>query len=511
MLGLASCINEAEKYYTQESAVVHEGTLWEYAQSLPEYSEFCNLVKEVECVDYLDGTTLMTLCIPDNESMPESVGEMNDADKKMTVLNHIALTTIYGRNMERMTAIRTLAGKNVNVTTKDGARALDGVTLSEMDQVCLNGVMHKADEWIMPRKNLREWISDLPDDYSIIRDSILNCEERTFDKASSPVIGVGEDGKVVYDSVWVVKNEYLNNADVSQESARYSIMAPSNKCIDNLLKERNEWLVSMGQPELNAADSAGMVKWLLKAALLRGSTSFPSGSSIKSVNGNEIRTDYFHYSELKPLSNGVAVILDTCYVPKDMHYKKVSFNPYYIRLVVPKQSEKAATQNGIVFDTFYPSVNKTNVIAKSDSQCANIQFDTNNPTGYYYKFMSMTSSDSTATATLTPLPIMQGKYNLRMRLCTNDSNTTDSFDIYRLSSLAEDAEEELLATITGVTKKNFGILTEWDTDGLVKANIEVTTLGEPFYIKIVIPRPGANGPARRMFVGTCTLVPQDNY
>lgn len=515
LLALTSCVNATKDYYGKESAVVNDETLLSYIESRPEYSIFAGLVREVGAEKYLSGTTLMTLFVPTDDKAPENIAEMSDTDKEMLVLNHIALTTFYSRNLGNVSSVMTLCGKTVSVTSEESVPVLNGIALTECDQVCNNGVLHKADGWITPRKNIMEWIKSLDDDYSMVRDSIIYGETRVFDKENSPVKGVDENGRVVYDSVWVVSNKYIGSVDVGKEGVNYTFMAPSNEAINNFFKERNDWFKEIGHEELNDDDKSVLYTWLFRSSLIRGINDF-SAESIRTVSGNEIRTAYFNAESIEPLSNGAAIRLDKCYVPKNMYYSKVSFNPYFIRLKYG-MANATSTEDGNVCDVYDPVINVGNSPLQNNVECVKLQWANTPaaPKGYSYKFMSMASSDSTDRADLVPIKVMPGKYNLRMRFCTNSDNETDSFEIYRLSSLSNDAEEEFVATVEGIKSKAFGVdvtnNNDLTTDGLVAEDLEFKGELGPVYLKVLIPKQNADGKRRRMFVGTCTLIPQDNY
>ena len=250
MLAAAACTGGRLSYYSGSNSVVHDETLFAYIQARPEYAKFAALVEETGTADYLTGTTLMTLFAPTDETFPAEADALSAEEKKQMVLNHIALTTLYGRNFARISSIHSLAGKNISVAVAGGATTLDGVVLTGMDQVCSNGVLHTPAGWLLPRKNLSEWLHSLGDAYSLVRDSIIRGDERTFDKAASPIKGVDEQGRVVYDSVWVVTNRFLGNVDIADEGIRQLLMIPSNDAIAQLFRERNEWLTAVGQPEL---------------------------------------------------------------------------------------------------------------------------------------------------------------------------------------------------------------------------------------------------------------------
>lgn len=511
LMAFTSCINPADDYYSAQSGVIHNQTVLEYLDADGRYARFMELLRETGVDLVLADYPLVTVFAPADAEFPENISSMDVESRKQLVLNHIVRNTVYAANIEKMATITTLSGKKVAVTDRGGKNTLDGVALTETDHICRDGVVHGVQSWIPPRKNLAEWLCGLDDSFSIVRDSIRNSDVRIFDKDNSPVSGVDENGRIVYDSVWVVTNRFLNDLNLADESIRYTVMAPSDASINRLFEERNEWLEAVGHPLLDGADSSAMLQWILGSALIKGANALQYSASVRSVCGKEVRTAYFEAEETQSLSNGSAVILKNAYVPKDLHYSRISFNPYHIRLAFPTQSQKAAVQDGITYDTYYPTVNPTVVIARGDSQCANLQYNSTTPDVYYYKFMSAVSSDSTANAKLTPLKIMPGVYNLRMRFCTNDGNLTDSFDIYRMTDLEDDTTDEFLATVEGVTKRKFGEVSDWESDGLVKTGLEITSVGEPVYLKVVIPKSATVGTQRRMFIGTVTLVPADNY
>ncbi len=510
-VAMSSCIDSPEKYYGSKDTAADSHTLMEYISSREEYSDFTALVMETGADSWLSGETLVTLIVPENSSMPENIRDMSESDRRMLVMNHIALTTIFSRNLDRLSLVRSLSGKSLPVEVKGGSYLLDGVQLSSMDHVCRNGILHTASEWLVPKKNLMEWISGLGDEYSIMRDSILFNTIRTFDKENSEVVGVDVNGRVVYDSVWVVHNPYINDVDLEDETVRYSFVIPSDESIGSFMEERNEWLEASGRTKLSSADSASMINWMLQASFLKGASSFPGASSIRSVKGMEIRTDYFGVKEINSLSNGNGILLDKAYVPKDKHYSRIIFNPYYIRIVVSNQAVKAAVYDGVVYDTYYPSVNITGKIGSESLNAAFLQFNSANADGYYYKFVATESSDSTATAELSPIRIMPGRYNLRMRFVSNSGNLTDAYEIYTMENIEDDSTEELIASINGVSKNSYGKMDDFEADGLVKSGIVIEDMDRPFILKVRIPQSYPAGTQRRIIVGNCTLVPADNY
>lgn len=73
---------------------------------------------------------------------------------------------------------------------------------------------------------LRDYIMNLSDEYSIIRDEILSHNEYVFSPEESSVIGENESGNPVYDSVFVMNNTFFEYAriDWASEIAFFTLL-----------------------------------------------------------------------------------------------------------------------------------------------------------------------------------------------------------------------------------------------------------------------------------------------
>lgn len=104
--------------------------------------------------------------------MPAGVAAMSDAEKLRLVRNHISITTIFSRNLARLSTVGTMAGKYLTVGSASGTYTIDGIAISEMDRVFENGVVHRVSEWLAPRKNLYQWLEEAA---TTIRGSAIRC------------------------------------------------------------------------------------------------------------------------------------------------------------------------------------------------------------------------------------------------------------------------------------------------------------------------------------------------
>ena len=235
------------EYYNTPSTVIHEGTVLDAIKAAPGYTRFAALVEETGLSEVLAGKDLMTVWAPVDSLYPAAEIEAMSAEEKVKMVqNHISMTTIYSRNFRKLGTISTIAGKYLTVRMSDGSFSVTGCPVQVADMIYENGIIHEIGGWVLPRQNAQEWWDALSDEYSIIRDSLNSHIERTFDRDASEILGVDSTGRVIYDSVWVVKNPYTNSVNLSNESARFTLFIPSNEVIDSLFAERERYFTSLG-------------------------------------------------------------------------------------------------------------------------------------------------------------------------------------------------------------------------------------------------------------------------
>ena len=506
-LAFTSCLDSIEDYYNRDGGALHSGTVYDCLRSDGNFSRFADLVDATGMKEMLSGKELVTVWAPADSTMPASVEGMSDEDKLMLVQNHISVSTIYSKGMSGMSTVSTLAGKYLNVTKSDGAYCVGGAAIEKADQLYSNGLVQEISGWLVPSKNISQWISSLPDTYSIFRDSLYAHNAKTFDKTNSPVIGVDENGTVIYDSLFIVKNDYLNNAELDNESARYTLFVPSNEAFEAVYSSRTEYFDSIGR-EMTGKDSTAMFDWVMKAALHRGSLSIAPGDIIKSIAGKEIRVDYQTVADTLDMSNGRIYTVSGCYVPKDVHYSRLDFNPYYIRREIISGGG-VITTNNTKYDKYYNGVNNTASKLVDDLSAVFWQFNSTSKDNYY-QFEARDWSDSLA-CTL-DMKVMPGRYTVRMQFINYNSNfNTDALDIYEVKTSGGKEQLVLIGSISGINKKYYYTESSNGVSGVVNEDYEFTGGYEKRIFRAVIPGSYTDGTKRRICVGICSLIPNDNY
>lgn len=503
VLMLVSCTQAIEDYYGGGNPVVGEESVFEYLQSRPDCSEFVKLIEETGMTEVFSGEDLVTIWAPKDANMPAEVAGMSDAEKLRLVRNHISITTIFSRNLARLSTVGTMAGKCLTVAQSEEGYSLDGVALLDLDRAFRNGVVHRTAEWLLPRKNLYQWVSELGDDYSRFRDTLFAHNVRVFDRENSPILGVDEQGRIVYDSVWVVKNDLLNDLDLNEESIRYTLFAPDNAALEQMFKEKEAYLESIGR-EVLPEDADKWMTWMMQAALHRGIVEFQPAGSFRSVLGRELRSDYQTVSDPVEMSNGRVYPMSRCYVPRSIYFSTVRFNPYYLRKEIIDNGGNI-TKNPGTYDFYEKTINNVNSRLVPEKEAVFLQYTTNF-NGNYYQFKSCVYDETEMTNTL--LPVIPGKYRVRCHLVSytfNNPNGTDALDVYQVHG---DGQMTLIGHAQGIMAN---VYDDGGAPGTLTAEYEFSGKYEPLELRIVIPGSYTAGEKRRICVGEIVLEPTDNY
>ncbi len=503
VLVLVSCTHAIEDYYGGGNSVVGDESVFQYLQSNPDYSEFVRLVEETAMTDVLSGEDLVTVWAPENASMPASVALMSDVEKLRLVRNHISITTIFSRNLDRLSTVGTMAGKYLTVAKASGGYSIDAVPLSELDRVFRNGVVHRTSEWLVPRKNLYQYVDELGDEYSRFRDTLFAHNVRVFDPVNSPILGVDEEGQIVYDSVWLVKNDLLMDLDLNDESIRYTLFVPDNEAVVNMFEEKEAYLESIGR-EMTPEDPAKWMTWMMQASLHRGIVEFQPSSSLRSVLGRELRTDYQTVLEPVEMSNGRVYPMSRCYVPRNVYFTTVRFNPYYLRKEIIDGGGHI-TNNPGTYDSYKSTINNVNSRLVHDKLAVFLQYTTSFKDNYY-QFKSCAYDEELLVNA--PLSVMPGKYKVRCHLVSytfNNANQTDVLDLYQVHG---ENKMTLVGRAEGIVAN---VYDNEGAPGTLTEEYEITGRYEPLELRVVIPGSYTKGENRRICVGEIVLEPTDNY
>lgn len=196
-----------------------------------ETQDFAKLVAQAGYDKVLSESQTYTVFAPTNAAL-QNFDSSNKEELKRLVTNHIARfnnpsSTPAGQG------IQMLNGKIYNF---DDASSFNGCHLDKADERTKNGLIHLVAERIPYAYNIYEYIKANPN-YSKLYDFIHQFDETKFDEDNSVEIDIDEQGRPVYDSVWVSYNKLLEHktygiGHIAKEDSIYTMLIPDNQAWD---------------------------------------------------------------------------------------------------------------------------------------------------------------------------------------------------------------------------------------------------------------------------------------
>lgn len=352
---LVGCNTAWDKYFDQagkyEGDAVSPLNLLEYLKTQENYSEFVALLEKSGVAPVLAKNQVLTVWAITNENIPEEVRTADSLTLLQFVKNHINNVALYKSKLGAR-RVHTLAGKILQTKLDEEVYSIDEVTITRMNQICQNGVVHELKDGVLtPKMNIYEYMMSLGDECSIFRDTLNAYNDTIFDRENSLPLGENEVGNTVYDSVFIIKNPFLRMGDIRNEEGVYTLFLPTNDVIKTMLLSVSSFFNQM-RMEFTAADTNRIMTWMLKSVIHNGRlTSYPTGVSLYSVFGSEWRTDKeFVKEDYQACSNGNVYIVSTMVFPRKEYMEPLEIRPYYALLVdKDRQQEMLQGSEGVTF------------------------------------------------------------------------------------------------------------------------------------------------------------------
>lgn len=218
-LALTACSEWAD-HYTEGPATGEGLSVMELIEEDNQTAAFAVQVRQAGYADLLSSSQALTVFAP--------IQSVDVTDVRRMVANHIA-RHIYPTSTPQTVGVEMLNGK-IYTFGDDGGFA--GTAISKANQKADNGLVHQLSEQIPYVNNLYEYLetrSDLSELYGFIH----QFDELKFDADRSVEIDIDEQGRPVYDSVWVSYNRLLEHpvyglGHIAREDSVYNMLLPTN-------------------------------------------------------------------------------------------------------------------------------------------------------------------------------------------------------------------------------------------------------------------------------------------
>lgn len=375
LFGVSSCEDQWDKHYEGEDTETGSQTdlkIMDWLKTEAEYSKFCALMEETGIATDLNKDQVLTCWAVRNDNMPDLSGK-TDVEKKQIAQHHINFIALYTSKLSDGKLIKTLAGKNIYVTTEGTRFLLDGQEIIS-SQMCANGVVHEIASMLVPRINIYEYIERAGSEYSIFRDSLFINNDTVFRPDLSFPIGVDETGNTVYDSVFRIENIYMNAGDYREENTNLTLFLPSNTVIQNTLQEITDLYRNVYNSSLTQRDSTMIFRWILRSVIFEGKiTDYHESQKLESLYKTEWRTDIQQVEETpETLSNGLIYRLTYLHIPNYLLLSSLTSIPSLYKDVKEQQGQEA-------IDKYFTLIGQDEEDSEFDGSAANGGYKGFNP------------------------------------------------------------------------------------------------------------------------------------
>jgi uncharacterized surface protein with fasciclin (FAS1) repeats len=139
------------------SADMDKKTIVETAVAAGSFNTLVTAVKTAGLVETLSGPGPFTVFAPTDDAfakLPEGTipALLQNKDKLTAILTyHVVSGKVMAADVVKLSSAKTVNGKSLTITVKDGKVMVDNATVIKTDIVCSNGVIHVIDSVVLPK------------------------------------------------------------------------------------------------------------------------------------------------------------------------------------------------------------------------------------------------------------------------------------------------------------------------------------------------------------------------
>lgn len=124
----------------------------------------------------------------------------------------------------------TINGKSMAYNA--GEKVFEGAHITTADILSSNAFIHKVDKVVYRKDNVWECLSKMTE-YKQIK-WIMDQNMRVMDPEKSKQTGINAEGKIVYDTVWMYSNPFLQEVPLSSEDSTYTYVIVADDAYENM-------------------------------------------------------------------------------------------------------------------------------------------------------------------------------------------------------------------------------------------------------------------------------------
>lgn len=203
--------------------------LMEIMETDSSLSTFCRILKNNGMDTLLSTDQTFTVWAPVNSALTDY--QENDKTKDQFLKNHIN-RFIYGSSDLVDTSsvrIKMLDGKFQEYARTGTAQTFAGIDMAGADRTASNGLIHTLTDRVPFYFNMYEQIKQPGMQTDSLSKFLRSFDQYTFNESASTAIGKNQLGKLVYDSVFTYRNNWMRKYGyVYLEDSLYTMIVPTN-------------------------------------------------------------------------------------------------------------------------------------------------------------------------------------------------------------------------------------------------------------------------------------------
>lgn len=343
ILLLASCNSRWDEYYNTNTTVSETESnedVKTFFKNTPEFSKFYQEIESCGLDVELEKDQQMTIWVVDNEGMDNSDIIPNDTVRIKYHMNYLPF--LYS-DLKSGLRIPSLNGVYLQINHQGGDVYVNKSKVVHSYKL-KNAVVHVIDRLLKSKVNMFDYIVNLPDDYSMFRDSIIKNNIMLFDKVNSTPIGVDITGNTVYDSVFYVYNPLFEKAQFNSEFKQFTLFLPNNETLQDCFEKLTNQYKAMGKV-VTANDSSLAMTWIKEAAFYNGELTIFDDLDIKSSFGRIWRPTIqkIDINSQEELSNGLMYKISDVKIPTNYILTRIKSLVHYYEYLTEEQQKQYYT------------------------------------------------------------------------------------------------------------------------------------------------------------------------
>ncbi|MDD4992403.1 MAG: fasciclin domain-containing protein [Paludibacter sp.] len=276
----------------------------------PELSTFYKILKKTGYDQFLSSANSFTVFAPKNEAWA-SIDTTNSAQLVKIVSNLIVYKSYFTDSPELYKSLKSINGKNIfyDPTTKTFNGAGIDTTKNNCNLRAANGVIQLTDKVIELRNNIWEYLSTKTTNSQF--QYINSLSQKTMDLTKSIAIGVDQNGKTKYDTVWANVNNFLKSYPIDNEDSLYTYIVLENDAFSSLYTKYKPYFQ---MPSLAKTDSATRFN-VCQDFVFKGEIDITKFDTLTNVDGIKVPLSNIVITDSYITSNGRVYVVSGLNIP----------------------------------------------------------------------------------------------------------------------------------------------------------------------------------------------------